>query len=205
LKEMSATKQKVFDAAVSLFNNNGFSGTSVREIAKKAGVNVSLISYYFGGKKGLLEQLMISFLEGYLEVIDQIFKNRDEMPAKDCLLEIVSSVLQYQAERYHLARLVHREITVDTFLIREVMTTYLAKEKFFIQTLLEEGIQNSEFNKLPISITTMQIKGMLTMPFLQPQYLTEVLNLNPQEKYFVEHYYKAIERWIEGDHFSRAK
>jgi AcrR family transcriptional regulator len=205
LKEMSATKQKVFDAAVSLFNNNGFSGTSVREIAKKAGVNVSLISYYFGGKKGLLEQLMISFLEGYLEVIDQIFKNRDEMSAKDCLLEIVSSVLQYQAERYHLARLVHREITVDTFLIREVMTTYLAKEKFFIQTLLEEGIQNSEFNKLPISITTMQIKGMLTMPFLQPQYLTEVLNLNPQEKYFVEHYYKAIERWIEGDHFSRAK
>ena len=40
------TKQKVVDAASFLFFQKGFHGTSVRDIAGKASVNVSLISYF---------------------------------------------------------------------------------------------------------------------------------------------------------------
>ncbi|MCY9043687.1 TetR family transcriptional regulator, partial [Bacillus inaquosorum] len=35
-----STKDKIIESAVMLFNQKGFSGTSVREIAKSAGVNV---------------------------------------------------------------------------------------------------------------------------------------------------------------------
>ncbi|MGQ0418773.1 TetR family transcriptional regulator, partial [Bacillus sp. HC-Mk] len=60
---MKQTKQKVIDAAISLFNTKGYDGTSVRDIAKRADVNVANISYYFAGKQGLLEQLITDFLE----------------------------------------------------------------------------------------------------------------------------------------------
>ncbi|MED4214161.1 TetR family transcriptional regulator, partial [Priestia megaterium] len=43
---MKQTKQKVIDAAISLFNTKGYDGTSVRDIAKRADVNVANISYY---------------------------------------------------------------------------------------------------------------------------------------------------------------
>ena len=62
----SKTKEKIIDAAVSLFNVKGFDGTSVREIAGKAKVNVANISYYFHSKEGLLESLVISYFEGYI-------------------------------------------------------------------------------------------------------------------------------------------
>lgn len=52
------TEQKIIEVATELFANNGFDGTSTREICKQAGVNISLISYYFGGKKELYEKVV---------------------------------------------------------------------------------------------------------------------------------------------------
>ncbi|WP_026092519.1 forespore capture DNA-binding protein RefZ [Calidifontibacillus oryziterrae] len=194
---MSMTKQKVFDAALTLFNSKGYNGTSVREIAKQANVNIALISYYFDGKKGLLEQLMIYFLEQYIAILSLVFSKKDSMSAKMCLQEIVRNVLIFESENHQLARLVHREVTVDTILIREIMTTYLTKERYILQTIIETGIQNKEFKKLPIMITIAQLKGLMTMPYLQPQYMVEVLHINPVEPYFVTKYFNEIDRWID--------
>ncbi len=191
------TKQKVFDAALTLFNSKGYNGTSVREIAKQANVNIALISYYFDGKKGLLEQLMIYFLEQYIAILSLVFSKKDSMSAKMCLQEIVRNVLIFESENHQLARLVHREVTVDTILIREIMTTYLTKERYILQTIIETGIQNKEFKKLPIMITIAQLKGLMTMPYLQPQYMVEVLHINPVEPYFVTKYFNEIDRWID--------
>ena len=57
-----AKKQKATDklkrAAVSLFAEKGFHETSVRDIARKAGVNPSLINYHFGGKEDLYRSIL---------------------------------------------------------------------------------------------------------------------------------------------------
>ena len=43
-------------AAERLFAERGFSGVPVRMIAAEAGVNWSLVGYYFRGKDGLLAE-----------------------------------------------------------------------------------------------------------------------------------------------------
>lgn len=48
----------ILDAARTRFAAQGFSGTSMRAIAREAGVDASLISHYFGGKAGLLVATM---------------------------------------------------------------------------------------------------------------------------------------------------
>ena len=49
------SKDAIILAAISLFNTKGFDGTSIRDIAAKANVNVATISYYFQNKDGLLD------------------------------------------------------------------------------------------------------------------------------------------------------
>ena len=49
----SDTPAALVNAALKLFADQGYSATSTRQIAAAAGVNISLISYYFGGKAGL--------------------------------------------------------------------------------------------------------------------------------------------------------
>lgn len=51
--ESRETQTKILDAAEGLFIETGFSGTSFRAIAKRAGVNLSAAHYHFGSKEGL--------------------------------------------------------------------------------------------------------------------------------------------------------
>lgn len=53
LRNSEATQNRLLDAARRQFALNGFERTTVREIAAEAGVNVALISRYFGGKEEL--------------------------------------------------------------------------------------------------------------------------------------------------------
>lgn len=192
----SKTKQKILDAAISLFHTKGYAGTSVREIAKKADVNAANISYYFDGKIGLLETLVTSFLEKYLSIVEQAYLEKDSKTAKECLVKMSRNIMVYQKEYHLLARFVHRETTFDTVLIREIMTTYLMKEKYYFKTILEMGMDKNEFRNLPIPYVIIQLKGMLSMPYLQPQYMSEVLHIQINEMYFIEQYMKELEKWI---------
>jgi AcrR family transcriptional regulator len=49
------SRERLLQAAMRLFGEQGFAKTSTREIAQAAGANVAAISYYFGDKAGLYQ------------------------------------------------------------------------------------------------------------------------------------------------------
>jgi AcrR family transcriptional regulator len=59
----TGTKERILDAAETLFSQNGFSGTSMRSIAREADVNLAAANYHFGSKNGLLEEVFSRRLE----------------------------------------------------------------------------------------------------------------------------------------------
>jgi AcrR family transcriptional regulator len=56
-KSADDTATRILDAAEVLFAENGFSGTSARDITSSAGCNVASINYYFNGKDNLYKQV----------------------------------------------------------------------------------------------------------------------------------------------------
>ena len=194
---MKQTREKIIDAAISLFYTKGYDGTSVRDIANKAKVNVANISYYFDGKHGLLEQLVTSFLEGYIKVIEDKFQKHEFLLAKDVLFEMVNDLLQYQFQNRQLARFFYRELSLDSTLIREVMTIYFSKEKYYIEQVLKRGEETGEFHKVSFTMFMTRLKGMMSMPFLYPQYISEVLHAFPSEDFFMKMYIKDVGEWLE--------
>lgn len=61
------SKQKILKTATRLFGQKSFDGVSVREICKEANVNVSMISYYFGGKQELYNAILTNLVEKQTE------------------------------------------------------------------------------------------------------------------------------------------
>ena len=52
-RDAAASKDALLQAAQTLFGEQGFEGTTIREIGERAGVDAALIARYFGSKADL--------------------------------------------------------------------------------------------------------------------------------------------------------
>ena len=62
-KQRHGARERLIEAGRTLFAEAGFSGVSTRALARAAGVNLSAITYHFGGKSGLYEAVIRDFLD----------------------------------------------------------------------------------------------------------------------------------------------
>ncbi len=76
MKPSLSTKQiQLLDTAEMLFSRKGFDGTSVRDIAEAAGINTAMISYYFGSKEKLMEEIFERKSLNIREKVDNLLKD----------------------------------------------------------------------------------------------------------------------------------
>ena len=59
----SVTKEKILDAAESLFMEHGFEATGLRQITTEAGVNLAAVNYHFGSKEELFQAVLTRRLD----------------------------------------------------------------------------------------------------------------------------------------------
>ncbi|KGX93341.1 TetR family transcriptional regulator [Pontibacillus halophilus JSM 076056 = DSM 19796] len=191
------SKEKVKRAASLLFFTKGYAGTSIRDIASKANVNVSLISYHFKNKQGLLEYLMIQYFEPYLEMLVTIMDSEQENDPKKRFKHLIEAIIQYKQEHHQFTCFVHRELTLDNMFVREMMVTYLAKEKFYLSKAFKEAIHPTTLKASEKNYLFLQLKGMLTIPYLMPHDMMEEVSWNQSHEYFVRNYVATILSWME--------
>lgn len=65
------TKAALVRVATRLFSKQGYHGTSVKQIADAADVNISLISYHFGGKENLYHACLSPWVESKIEFLEK--------------------------------------------------------------------------------------------------------------------------------------
>lgn len=77
-KKQNLSRKKIINAAIMLFASKGFESTTTREICKQAGVNLSLIPYYFGNKEGLYSNIVESIIDfGLAYLKDEIEQTKN--------------------------------------------------------------------------------------------------------------------------------
>lgn len=73
----AGTRQQIFDAAIALFAERGFSTTSVDDIAERAGIAKGSIYYHFGSKDQLFREMLD---EGMRAVTARLREAADSAP-----------------------------------------------------------------------------------------------------------------------------
>lgn len=93
------TRQAILDAALDLFAEQGFFGTSLRDIAGAVGVRESALYNYFAGKDALFEELIVLSQEEKQERLQAIAADRT-LDVRDALGQLASALLDsYQEPR----------------------------------------------------------------------------------------------------------
>ncbi|HLS59645.1 MAG TPA: forespore capture DNA-binding protein RefZ [Virgibacillus sp.] len=193
--KVNHSKQKVIDAASLLFFQKGFHGTSVRDIAEEATVNVSLISYYFKGKQGLFEYAIVQYYEEYLNEIELSLQQTESQSIKEQLKRLIYIIIQYKQSKLQLTCTIHREMSLDSIFVREMMVTYLAKENHYLSRLLFD-ILKPEY-KRDKQFLVMQLKGLLITPYiLHNEWKYKVIG-DYSHDLFVDNYVKSVQNWLD--------
>jgi AcrR family transcriptional regulator len=67
MRDPQATRRALIEAGARLFSQRGFDGVPTSAVAARAGVNKALISYHFGGKRGLYRAILTA---GFGEMLE---------------------------------------------------------------------------------------------------------------------------------------
>lgn len=89
-----ATKNKILDAAESLFADKGFNGTSLREITSLADVNLAAVNYHYGSKKELIKAVMSRYMNELAPRLEQSLLVVCEQEHQPKLIEVFSAFIE---------------------------------------------------------------------------------------------------------------
>lgn len=80
------TRTKILQAAQKLFAKSGYDGTTIRDLAKKAGVAEGTLFRHFTNKKAILIELAT---EGWVEILTDLLTELSEMSSYKAVAQVM--------------------------------------------------------------------------------------------------------------------
>ena len=181
--EFNDKQIEILNVAERLFAEEGFDGTSVRDIAKKANINVAMISYYFGSKEKLLEALVINRI-GTMKLRLENLLQEDSTPIEKIDKLVVYYINQINANR-SIYKILHfefstkkREINTDAF--TEVKKSNLK----IMESIVKEGQLQGIFQpNINIALISPTIIGSLIYFHMNKPLYVDLFDLKTDEAY----------------------
>jgi AcrR family transcriptional regulator len=103
------TRERILQAALGAFSENGFEGAKTREIAARAGVPLGLLQYHFGGKLELWRAAVDRSLGELREGLDAVLAGAPPADERESLRLLIREHVHFVARNPAFVRLMHDE------------------------------------------------------------------------------------------------
>ena len=206
MKPSLSTKQtQLMESAELLFSRKGFDGTSVRDIAEAAGINTAMISYYFGSKEKLMEEIFERKSLNIKEKVDNLLKD-DSLDPLEKMYSLVDAYIDgiLQRKTFHRILLCEQIINQNPSIV-QMIDKMKAKNLEYINDLIKLGQKKGMFRKnIDIPMMTNTLVGtvshtLLNIDFYKSYHHLEDLKEDEYERVLrkklsvhIKNIYKAI-------------
>lgn len=194
---MISKEENILYAAEKLFAELGFEGTSTREIAKAANVNISMISYYFGSKEKLYEKL-VEYRMNEGQFFSKDILERTDINEWEKVEKIVDQFSGRVRHHKCFYRIMQREQlhTKNPHMIEFLKQTKMGFLMMYSK-ILESGLEKGIFTKNPpIYLLHSTISGTLFYASNAKEMYKEFLNDTEDEEAFDEKFYTELNKHI---------
>ena len=183
-RDPERTRERILDAAVVEFGEHGFAGARISAIARRAGVNEQLISYYFDSKEGLYRAL-----QQHWQMISAD-ASRPELPIAD----VVAAFLRLNVEQRSFARLLAWDGLVHTGSDAVVQDAYFAE---MVEELLRRQRAGELANDLDPAHVLLMLFAAALAPTVIPQIARQLTGLSADSAEFQAAYADQLRRVVE--------
>jgi AcrR family transcriptional regulator len=180
MKYNKDTGEKILNTAISVFEEKGYSGTRMQEIADKAGINKALLHYYYKSKERMFQIILERALNLLMPKVVAAFKNDYDLFTS--IEKFVSAYIDTLIKHPHLPGFVLHELSsnpnhiVSMIKLGGVDAGNLRKK---IQVEIDKGtIESCDPNQLILNILSLCI-----FPFVAKPIFIELILDGDQQKY----------------------
>lgn len=195
--EKNDLRNRLMLTATRLFAERGLNGVSIRELSTAAGVSISMISYYFGGKEGLYSSVLQEQFASF-EQIEEIDEAGLESLAK--IEAYIRWIIVRHRNNPYLLRFYTSELTNPTQFFPLIVQPAIGKVLQILVQIIEEGIAGNKFRKdlNPVD-TVLAMAGMINYYFLSMLATRELVNQSPErDEELIRHYMDIFTKGILG-------
>lgn len=163
---------QILDVAERLFAERGFDGASVRDIALEAGVNLAMISYYFGSKEKLLQAVFSYRISASRLVLEHLLSDKEMHP-----LEKIDALVEGMVERMTTHKTFHRvmmraQLAGDNVEVDKLILETKQKNLELVAKIIAEGQRKKVFVKdIDAGMLMMTVIGTIYQSATSPVYL----------------------------------
>ena len=173
---MTDKKEHIINHAVELFAEKGFEGTSIRDLAAKAGVNVAMVNYYFGSKEKLFEnmvELKASYTRGMLDEIAKSDSYTDIQKVELIIDSYIGKI--FSNRKFH--RVLHQEMMLSKREgMQQSIVDILFPNSLIIKGVIDAGIKKGSFRKVDSPLVIATIIGTINQVLLSKKMCNKLLN-----------------------------
>ena len=166
MKYNKDTGEKILNTAISVFEEKGYSGTRMQEIADKAGINKALLHYYYKSKERMFQIILERALNLLMPKVVAAFKNDYDLFTS--IEKFVSAYIDTLIKHPHLPGFVLHELSrnpshiVNMIKLGGVDADDLRKK---IQVEIDKGtIESCDPNQLILNILSLCIFPFVAKP-----------------------------------------
>jgi AcrR family transcriptional regulator len=173
----------ILEVAETLFAEKGFEGTSIRNIAKEAKINIAMVSYYFGSKEKLLESLILYRTSDLkLQLDNLIIEDLEPIEKINKLIELYINRINCNKGIY---RILHFEFTSKKGDSNLQAFSELKKGNLkSLESIIIEGQNKGIFRKdVIIPLITPTILGTFFHFHMNKSFFQNLLNLKTEDLY----------------------
>ncbi|HWR45920.1 TetR family transcriptional regulator [Sporomusa sp.] len=189
------TVNKIIEASIPLFATKGIDAVSVKELAEAAGVNVALISYYFGGK----EKLYAFVLESQLAVLGDALAiiSKEEISPIMKIRRLADTLVFVHKTNPHIDRLLYSEVIKPTKCFDTIVKKAASQLQLFLRDCIREAISNGEFRSdIDPDFAAISLIRILNLSFISKHLCQDLL---PDREDLAEFYVaQSLEIYLKG-------
>ncbi|MFH8405101.1 TetR/AcrR family transcriptional regulator [Streptomyces sp. NPDC018019] len=189
-----ATRRKLFDAAVTLIAEQGFSATTVDEIAERAGVAKGTVYYNFTSKNVLYEELLrdgVDLLAASLQEAADRAVRVDGGTRVDALDAMIRAGLDFIAGSPSLTQLYVAELWRTNRVWQPTLQSVRGRAVAVVESVLRDAVAVGELSdELDIPLTASALLGMVLVAAL------DWLSFQPHRS--VEDVHASLSRLLQG-------
>jgi AcrR family transcriptional regulator len=145
--EFNDKQIQIIETAERLFAERGFDGTTVRDIADEAAVNVAMISYYFGSKEKLMEALF-ELRVGNIKIrVESLIKDEKLTPIQKVNMLIDEHIDRVMQKQCFYKIMVGVQVTNKNPAILEAVNQVKIRNAEVVSELIKDGQKKGVFKK----------------------------------------------------------